>query len=264
MRLKDIIPIAGIGLFLGYMYKDKTYYSEPPKQEYKQEFVEELGQFSNNMKRTFPRNADQIGTINITLYIDAEFKRNHDSWLDPTDNESWKGALEDSLEKASQRFYDEFKISFTVDDVKYWNPEEFQWSTMYGVLIHLASIENESIGSLGITGRYMDDITVGLAGVIKIEKDHKIALYATVRDLEYDILDPLTYEEVPLENIIQHELSHWFGAIDSIYEKTSIMDYGHFTKTTEWDIANKTRMNEEIPIILEYIKLQKDLKTKPR
>lgn len=259
MRLKSIIPIAaGLGLFFGYLYKDVTYYSEPPKQEYKQEFIAELGQFSKSMKRTFPKNTNPTDTINITLHVDAEFKRNYDSWLDPTDNESWKMVLEDSMEKASQRFYDEFKIGFTVDDVKYWNPEKDEFTSMYGILVKLVDMKDESIGSLGITGRNMNDIIVGLASTTL--KDRKIAFQAVIRALP----SLSRYKNAPLENLIQHELSHWFGALDSIGQTYSIMDYEHLTETSEWDSANKTEMHEEIPVILEYIELQKDLKTKPR
>src|SRR3989344_9298345 len=186
MRLKGIIQITGLGLFLGYLYKDISYYSEPPKQEYKQEFMAELRQFSESMKRSFPRNAKPLGTINITLYVDAEFKRNHDSWLDPTDNESWKTALEGSLEKAARRFYDDFEISFTVDDVRYWNPEEGQWPLMYGVLDNLFEMENESIGSIGITGMHMADPIAGLSATT-IEHN-KLELKAVVRDIKQMVI----------------------------------------------------------------------------
>ncbi len=260
MRLKGMIPIAGLSLFLGYLYKDISYYSEPPKQEYKQEFMAELGQFSESMKRSFPRNAKPIGTINITLYVDAEFKRNHDSWLDPTDNESWKMALEDSLEKAARRFYDDFKISFTVDDVRYWNPEEGQWLLMYGVLGNLLDMESESIGSIGITGMHMADRIAGISATT-IE-NNRLELKAVIRDVKQMIIPQ--YENVPLENLIQHELSHWFGAQDSRGRLSSVMDYEYINEISEWDQANKTRMNREIQLILEYIELQKTLKTEPK
>lgn len=264
-KLASCILAGAIAAFLA---KDCSYNSTP-SERYKKEFETEISAFSETIKnRKFPRNAETDQVINLGVYVDAEFKRNHDHWLNPYDNDEWKSVLENSLERSSERFYDEFGLSFQVDSITYWDPYWDQTTNteyqMLSMLYQLGNKETNSPSMLGITGKRTGGTMAGLAELMLTPARPKPA--AVVKDFRIPLLnlESLLYTAAPLENLIQHEISHWFGAKDMIGIEKSVMDYEHIHETGTWDFRNKTRMSIYIPVILEYLEAQKDLKTKPQ
>ncbi len=251
---------AGIWASTVYIIGDYLYYSRPPSAEKKEAFQAELKDFSKTLERKFPKEAKTENVIDLTIMVDADFKRNHDSWLSPFDNDDWEEELNIGLEIAAQRFYEEFKIAFNVKHLQYWDPEIIDPIPMLGFLMQVEDSTNETIGIIGITGKHIVDPSGGYATVIGQED---INLISVVRDIRDPVIpEAMIYKDIPLENLLQHEISHWFDAVDSEGMVDSIMDYETVTDTITWDEKNKTRMNETLPELLEYIKLQKDLKTK--
>jgi len=261
MRLLNLCLPLALGWF-GYQGANHFYFSRPANEEYKQEFKSELPSFSEHMKRNFPEYADEDKLINLSLYVDAEFKRNNDHWLDPTDNDSWKANLEEELDKAARNFYNEFRVGFKVDSVEYWDPTITNPQPVTSFLEQLSEKEDSSHGRIGITGKNVLDRYGGMA-YPNIVKKGKLSMDAVVRSLHNDIFSPTLYHEIPLGNLIQHEMSHWFGALDMQFGLESIMDYENL-KSTDWDLANKLRMDPRISLIKQAISLQKNLKTQPK
>ncbi len=250
------------GVIAAFLAKDCSYNSTP-SEKYKQEFETEISAFSEAMKnRKFPRNANTDQMINLSVYVDAEFKRNHDHWLNPYDNDEWKTVLKNSLERSSERFHDEFGISFQVDSIAYWDPtwnpatpEDDQVAVM---LYQLENKKNPSPSLLGFTGKNTEGTIAGMADSRMTPKNPKPA--AVIKDIRTSPLNPefLRYTRIPLENLIQHEISHWFGANDMIGIERSIMDYEYVRNTDTWDFRNKVIMNIYIPVVLDYLGTQKN------
>lgn len=263
--------------WLGYLGINHCYLSHPAKQEYKQEFQTELKTFSTTMNRKFPKNAEAKNAIELSIYVDAEFKRNHDHWLDPTDNEDWKEVLEESLEKAAQRFYEEFGLSFQVENAEYWDSKATTLLPTSALLNQLAKKESKTLGTIGLSGKKALHGALGAAEIRITYNELKLSLVA--KDMRNSVLDPVIIEEAPLDILIQHEMSHWFGALDILTEEEarrkppgytylpkgneeSIMEYT--LETTEWDKTNKQLMKVRIPLILKHAKAQKGLKTQQK
>ncbi|MFH0752699.1 MAG: hypothetical protein V1914_03840 [archaeon] len=233
-----------------------------PSERYRQEFQEEVKTYSEKIKnRRFPRNSKTENTINLTVYLDAEFKLNHDRWL--TIDTDWEKDFETSLEKAAKRFNEEFNINFQVDEVKYWNPEIESDKPLHKCIDHLFEKESDTIGVIGLTGK--ETYNTATIGVAQTKYLPKLKLATVIRDIRKSPIDLeyFIFHDLPLENLIQHEISHWFYAHDLLGIEKSVMDYNYIGKTNRWDHNNKLRMESRIPEILEATKAYKNLKTKP-
>jgi len=272
---KIAIPLAGalIGatFTLSSIYEliNPIYYRDNVSQEYRAKFEQELEDYAPRIKRRFPAEGNPKLTVGITLYVDAEFKRNQDSRINPFDDDSWEDLLESSLEKSAKSLTEEFEVGLDINEVKPWNPEVKPKTKTKNLLYTLEKEDPPTEGAIAIIGRHIPDTYIGMA----TKEKHKGKYYTVVRDEKY-LTELRVINASPLTTLITHELSHWLGATDIFPPKkgcstaqnreTSIMDYCQNPPKLVWDQANKTTMRETVKRLIEEKHPRKDLKTKQR
>ncbi len=257
------IGLACFGLGAAYLTKDCQYHSELANEEYKQEFKQEADAYRRRIiNRVFPSKAKTADIIDIGIVVDAEFKKAYEHWMLPDRECDWQKELEKSLENMSGRFHDEFGLAFEIKEFMTWDTKDERNIRALKSPIMRTGID--SFGVIGLTGKKQEGTVMGIASTPSgqfINPQEYSVMTAAGESWNITIGD-VSLPNLNLEKIMQHELSHWLGATDSVFQKMSIMDYEAIAITNKWDEENKTLMRERIQLILGMQKQRKGLKTK--
>ncbi|MDW7775199.1 MAG: hypothetical protein SCH39_02545 [Methanosarcinales archaeon] len=179
--------------------------------------------------------------VDVFVVVDEEYKEYYNlaQFSYPWQNDRWKDITKDSIDEAGNYFLNTYQIKLNISHIDgNWDSDDGELGC-YQLLKEVMD-EKDWIGTKYGTDNYNSDILLAFTGQDKFHPYMFNRSFGMAFD--YDaaaiVKIPSIYSntkweiEDPIVNLIQHEVSHLFGAPDHYDDRFCVMD-----KTWPWPIG---------------------------